>query len=156
MIKDLGLLKYLLAIEVLKNENGLCLSQRKYCLELLCNYGLLAYKPAATPLQYNVVLSYDESDNDKFISNITEYQKIVGKLIYLLITRPGILYVVPCLSHHMHAPLQSHFFVALMVLRYLKNAPGTGVQFNKGKGNSLYAFYDANWAKFPVPRKFVS
>ncbi|GJY04161.1 ribonuclease H-like domain-containing protein [Tanacetum coccineum] len=50
MIKDLGLLKYFLGIEVLENENGLCLSQRKYCLELLSEYGLLACKPAATPL----------------------------------------------------------------------------------------------------------
>ncbi|GJZ88294.1 ribonuclease H-like domain-containing protein [Tanacetum coccineum] len=50
MIKDLGLLKYFLGIKVLENENGLCLSQKKYCLELLSEYGLLACKPAATPL----------------------------------------------------------------------------------------------------------
>ncbi|GJX35478.1 ribonuclease H-like domain-containing protein, partial [Tanacetum coccineum] len=50
LIKDLGLLKYFLGIEVLENENGLCLSQRKYCLELLSEYGLLACKPVATPL----------------------------------------------------------------------------------------------------------
>ncbi|GKC78439.1 ribonuclease H-like domain-containing protein [Tanacetum coccineum] len=64
MIKDLGLLKYFIGIEVLENESGLCLSQRKYCLELLCEYGLLACKPAATPLQQNVVLSHVDSDND--------------------------------------------------------------------------------------------
>ncbi|GJR28422.1 ribonuclease H-like domain-containing protein [Tanacetum coccineum] len=51
MIKDLGQLKYFLGIEVLEIESGLCLSQRKYCLELLNKYGLLACKPAATPLQ---------------------------------------------------------------------------------------------------------
>ncbi|GJT21426.1 ribonuclease H-like domain-containing protein [Tanacetum coccineum] len=46
-----------------------------------------------------------ESENDKFLLNMT--------------------------SRHMHAPLQSHFTAALRVLRYLKNAPGTGVQFHK-------------------------
>nr|GEY84245.1 ribonuclease H-like domain-containing protein [Tanacetum cinerariifolium] len=50
-IKYLGLLRYFLGIEVLENENGLCLSQRKYCLELLSEYGRLACKPAANPLQ---------------------------------------------------------------------------------------------------------
>ncbi|GJS78019.1 ribonuclease H-like domain-containing protein [Tanacetum coccineum] len=55
-------------------------------------YGLLACKPAATPLQQNVMLSYEESESDKFLSNMTEYQKIVGKLIYLSITRPDISY----------------------------------------------------------------
>ncbi|GJX23687.1 ribonuclease H-like domain-containing protein [Tanacetum coccineum] len=63
MIKDFGLLKYFLGIEVLENKNGMCLSQKKYCLELLNEYGLLACKPTATSLQRNVVLNHEESDN---------------------------------------------------------------------------------------------
>ncbi|GJR77273.1 ribonuclease H-like domain-containing protein [Tanacetum coccineum] len=125
MIKNLGLLKYFLGIEVLENKNGLCLSQIKYYLELLSEYGLLACKPAATPLQKNVVLNHEEFENDKFLPSMTEHQKIVGRLIYLSITRLDISYVVHCLSHHMHAPLQSHFTAALRVLRYIKNAPST-------------------------------
>ncbi|GJY13199.1 putative RNA-directed DNA polymerase [Tanacetum coccineum] len=143
-------------IEVLENKNGMCLSQRKYCLELLSEYGLLACKPDATPLQQNVVLGYEESQSDKFLSNMSEYQKIVGKLIYLSITRPDISYDVHCLSQHMHAPLQSHFNAALRVLRYLKNASGTGVQFDKGNSFSLHAFLDADYAKCPKTRKSVS
>ncbi|GJV89059.1 ribonuclease H-like domain-containing protein [Tanacetum coccineum] len=146
----------ILGIEVLENKNGLCLSQRKYCLELLSEYGLLACKPVATPLQQNVVLSYEESDNDKFLPNMLEYQKIIGKLIYLSITRPDISYAVHCLSQHMHSPLQSHFTAALRVLRYLKSAPGTGIQFYKGSSFSLHAFSDADWAKSPKTRKSVS
>ncbi|GJW09940.1 ribonuclease H-like domain-containing protein [Tanacetum coccineum] len=34
-IKDLGKLKYFLRIDVLETDQGLCLSQRKYCLDLL-------------------------------------------------------------------------------------------------------------------------
>ncbi|GJV76543.1 ribonuclease H-like domain-containing protein [Tanacetum coccineum] len=128
--------EYEIGIEVLENKNGLCLSQRKYCLELLSEYGLLACKPAATPLQQNVVLSFEESKNDKFLPSMTKYHKIVGKLIYLSITRHDISYVVHCLSHHMHVPLQSHFTAVLRVLRYLKNTP--------------------DWAKCPKTRKFVS
>ncbi|GJV08190.1 ribonuclease H-like domain-containing protein [Tanacetum coccineum] len=123
---------------------------RKLCLELLSEYVLLACKPAATPLQQNVVLNHEEYDNDKFfLPNI----KIVGKLIYLSITRPDISYTVHCLSQHMHAPFQSHFTVAVRVLRYLKNALGTGVQFYKGKGLNLHAFSDADWAKCPKTGK---
>ncbi|GJV14884.1 ribonuclease H-like domain-containing protein [Tanacetum coccineum] len=43
-IKDLGKLKYFLGIKVLDNNDGICLSQRKYYLELLYEYGLLAAK----------------------------------------------------------------------------------------------------------------
>ncbi|GJS57516.1 ribonuclease H-like domain-containing protein [Tanacetum coccineum] len=43
-IKDLGKLKYFLGIKVLDNNDGICLSQRKYYLELLYEYDLLAAK----------------------------------------------------------------------------------------------------------------
>nr|GEX32851.1 ribonuclease H-like domain-containing protein [Tanacetum cinerariifolium] len=68
MIKDLGQLKYFLGIKVLENKSGMCLSQRKYYLELLSEYGLLACKRAATPLQQNVVLSYEKSKTTSAIS----------------------------------------------------------------------------------------
>ncbi|GJZ05757.1 ribonuclease H-like domain-containing protein [Tanacetum coccineum] len=44
MIKDLGVLKYFLGIEILPTDFGLCLSQRKYCLELLHEFGLLGMR----------------------------------------------------------------------------------------------------------------
>ncbi|GJX31157.1 ribonuclease H-like domain-containing protein [Tanacetum coccineum] len=47
-------------------------------------------------------------------------------------------------SQHIHAPLQSHFTAALRVLRYLKNAPRTGVHLHKGKSDNLCAYSDAD------------
>ncbi|GJW19043.1 ribonuclease H-like domain-containing protein, partial [Tanacetum coccineum] len=63
-IKDLGELKFFLGIKVLKMKNGLCLNQRKYYIDLLHEYGLLACKPIATPMPENGVLSHKETDND--------------------------------------------------------------------------------------------
>ncbi|GKB88516.1 hypothetical protein Tco_0960788, partial [Tanacetum coccineum] len=59
-------------------------------------------------------------------------------------------------ANNMHAPLQFQFTAALRVLRYLKNAPGTGVLFYKGNSLSLHAFSDADWAKCPKTRNYVS
>ncbi|GJV52458.1 ribonuclease H-like domain-containing protein [Tanacetum coccineum] len=65
-IKDLGKLKYFLGIEVLDNKYGIYLSQRKYCLELLHEFSLLAAKHADTPLPENATLNHIESDDDHF------------------------------------------------------------------------------------------
>ncbi|GJT78965.1 putative RNA-directed DNA polymerase [Tanacetum coccineum] len=155
-IKDLGELKFFLGIEVVKIKNGLCLNQRKYCIELLYEYGLLACKPVATPMPENGILANKETDNDKPLKDITSYQKIVGKLIYLCNTRPDIAYYVHCLSQHMHFPLQSHFEAALRVLRYLKSAPGAGIRYSKTNSRSVCTYADSDWAKCKMIRKSVS
>ncbi|GKA19291.1 ribonuclease H-like domain-containing protein [Tanacetum coccineum] len=152
-IKDLGELKFFLGIEVLKIKNGLCLNQRKYCIELLHEYGLLACKPVATPMPENGILPHKETENDKLLKNITSYQKIVGKLIYLCNT---IAYSVHCLSQHMHSPLQSHFEAALRVLRYLKTARGAGIIYTKSSISSISTYADYDWAKCKMTRRTVS
>ncbi|GJV07112.1 ribonuclease H-like domain-containing protein [Tanacetum coccineum] len=156
LIKDLGILKYFLGIEIVENDLGLCMSQRKYCLELLHEYGLLAARPVDIPLLENTILSFEETKDDKYLSDFTTYQKLVGKLIYLTNTRPDISYAVHCLSQHMHNPLQSHFKAALRVLRYLKGSPGCGIQFYKHSDLKLKAYADADWAKCPKTRRSVT
>ncbi|GJT21334.1 ribonuclease H-like domain-containing protein [Tanacetum coccineum] len=73
---------------------GICLNQRKYCLELIDEFGLLAGKPSNFPMQPNISLTSKPSDTDPLLDNVTEYQKLIGKLIYLTTTRPDIAYTV--------------------------------------------------------------
>ncbi|GJS04560.1 ribonuclease H-like domain-containing protein [Tanacetum coccineum] len=129
------------------------MTQRKCCLEMLYEYGLLAARPVDIPLPENSVLCFKESKNDKYLNDFTSYQKLMGKLIYLTNTRPDISYAVHCLSQHMHSPLQSHFKATLRVLRYLKGSPGCGIQFNNKSDLKLMAFVDADWA---MTRKSVT
>ncbi|GJZ41076.1 ribonuclease H-like domain-containing protein [Tanacetum coccineum] len=52
-IKNIGKLKYFLGIEVLDIDNGISLTQRKYCTEFLTEFGMLACKPCSTPIEVN-------------------------------------------------------------------------------------------------------
>ncbi|GKD53707.1 ribonuclease H-like domain-containing protein, partial [Tanacetum coccineum] len=150
LIKDLGELKYFLGIEVLKSDNGLCMTQRKYCLELLHEYGLLAAKPVDIPFLENTILCHVETDKDKFLNNFTSYQKLVWKFIYLTHTRPDINYLVYCFSQHMYSPLQSHFKAALRVLRYFKADFQTADVFTKCLGVIQHRLFCKNLGLFDM------
>nr|XP_043625611.1 uncharacterized mitochondrial protein AtMg00810-like [Erigeron canadensis] len=152
-IKDLGRLKYFLGIEVINCENGICLSQRKYCLELLNEFGLLGCKPITTPLEQNLTF---KNDSSKPLEIISAYQKLIGKLIYLTLTRPDICYAVQCLSQFMHAPTQQHLIAGFRILRYLKSSPGNGLYIVKSETLNLRGYSDADWARCLMTRRSVS
>ena len=48
-IKDLGLLRYFLSVQVARNRNGISISQRTYVLDLLKETSMLGSKPTDTP-----------------------------------------------------------------------------------------------------------
>ncbi|KAM0052455.1 putative RNA-directed DNA polymerase [Helianthus debilis subsp. tardiflorus] len=108
-IKDLGILKYFLGVEVVYDKSGLCLNQRKYCLELLAEFGYLGCKPVNTPIELSHIVNKRADSDRTELVDVTNYQKLIGKLIYLSITRPDISYAVQYLSQFMHKPLTAHF-----------------------------------------------
>lgn len=54
---------------------------------------------------------------------------MIGKLLYLSMTRPDIAYAVGVLSQFMQSPRAPHMAAAMRVLRYLKGCPGRGLYF---------------------------
>ena len=145
-IKDLGDLKYFLGIEVSRSQKGIAISQRKYTLEILKDGGILGAKPVNFPMEQNTKLS----DAGDLLNDPSQYRRLVGRLIYLTITRPDIMYSVYVLSRFMHAPRKPHMEAALRVLRYLKGAPGQGLFFSSQNDLSLRAFCDSDWAGCPM------
>ncbi|GJT02549.1 ribonuclease H-like domain-containing protein, partial [Tanacetum coccineum] len=120
LIKDLGKLKYFLGIEVLESKGNLYLTQRKYCSEVLVEFGMLACRPCGTPIEYkDSTTKSGKVVIDNPLNSINNYHKLVGKLIYLTHTRPDISYVVHVLSQIMHASLQSHLKIAFRVTQKL-------------------------------------
>jgi len=67
------------------------------------------------------------SCNRKALDDPSRYRRLVGLLIYLIITRPELCYLVHILSQIMQALLEEHMDAARRVLRYIKGIPGYGI-----------------------------
>nr|XP_016487056.1 PREDICTED: uncharacterized mitochondrial protein AtMg00810-like [Nicotiana tabacum] len=149
-IKDLGNLKYFLGIEVCRSAKGILLCQRKYALEVTAELGLSGAKPTITTMEQNkqlTIVEYDEHchlDNDPTLADVRSYQKLIGKLLYLTLTRPNIAYSVQTLSQFMQAPKQSHLEAAYRVVRYVKNEPGLGILMSAIGDMTLSAHCDSD------------
>ncbi|XP_042027229.1 uncharacterized mitochondrial protein AtMg00810-like [Salvia splendens] len=125
-MKDLGLLKYFLGIEVLRSKKGIFINQRKYILDLLAEIGMIDYSGRS------------KADQQGDIS------EVVGKLIYLSHTRPDIAYAVGVVSQSMHAPQEAHWEAVLRIVRYLKGTAKHGLMFEKHGHMEIHGFTDAD------------
>jgi hypothetical protein len=83
-------------------------------------------------------------DASFLLTDPTSYRCLIGKLIYLTITRPDLAYVVHTLSQFMDQPWQPHLDAAQRVLRYLKTSPGQGLFFPSSSDLRVKAFCDAD------------
>ncbi|GKE93249.1 uncharacterized mitochondrial protein-like protein, partial [Tanacetum coccineum] len=116
-IKDLGPLHYYLGIEFLRNATGLAISQRKYALELVTQAGLLDTKPSTIPLDLVLKLTMEGGEP---ISDPSIYRTLVGKLLYLTITKPGLSFSAQALSQFLQQPTTLHIKALIKVIRYVK------------------------------------
>lgn len=152
-IKDLGRLRYFLGIEIAMHPSGLFLCQRKYALDILAESGQLGARPATFPMEQRHSLRADSGD---LLPDPDRYRRLVGRLIYLTITRPDLCYAVHLLSQFMQSPRQPHWDAALRVLRYIKSSPGQGIFMPRPTSPHFQAFCDADWAGCPTTRRSIT
>lgn len=107
-------------------------------------------KPLKLPLDPNVKLHQDLGDP---LPHPVFYQQLVGKLIYLTLTRPDITFAVHLLSQFMHKPTSIHMQATKRVLRYLKTNPSQGILLPSSSTATLTAYCDSDWAGRPYSRR---
>ena len=105
-LKDLGILKYFLSLEVARSPSGIFLSQHKYVLGILADFGTLGSCPTSFPMEQDLKLTLEDG---VLLSDPSPYRILVGRLIYLTITRLDISFYINILSQFMQAPRDPHY-----------------------------------------------
>ena len=86
----------------------------------------------------------------------TLYKQIVGSLMYLIATRPDIMYSVSLISRYMESPKEIHLLAAKRILRYLQGTVNYGLFYKKSEKSDLFGFTDSDYAGDVEDRKSTS
>lgn len=73
-----------------------------------------------------------------------QYQRLVGKFIYLTHTRLDLPYVVSIISQFMYDPRVEHLQGMEKILQYIKTTPERGLLLHRGENLSLEVYADAD------------
>ncbi|XP_048491863.1 uncharacterized mitochondrial protein AtMg00810-like [Beta vulgaris subsp. vulgaris] len=145
-MKDSGNIRYFLGIEVDKSDASFFISQNKYVMNLLKEFHMPSAKGTKPPMDPQVKLL---ADSGEYLPDPTPYQHLIGKLIYLTITRLDIAFTVHTLSQFMNKPYASCKTCA----KIPKKLSRQGVLLASSSAVVLTAYLDSDWTGCPLSRK---
>jgi hypothetical protein len=150
---DLGKMRYFLGVEVLQSSKGIHLCQKKYAKDVLDRFGMKECNLVKNPIVPGSKLT--TKGGGKKV-NATQFKQLVGSLMYLMATRPDLMYSVCLISRYMADPIEEHLLAAKRVLRYLKGTLELSVFYAREGAIELFAFTNSDHAGDYNDRKSTS
>lgn len=111
-IKDLGELNFFLGLEIVRSQSGIHVCQKKFTLDLLAESRFIESKPVVTLMSSTCKLVKEGTAYE----DVGAYRRLIGKLLYLTISRPDNIYVVQQLSQFLNCPTVDHVTTAHRIL----------------------------------------
>ena len=143
-LKNMGAPYYFMGIELIPMNSSMFLSQHKYIKDVLEKFEMQDVKSSPTPLASTTTLMLHDGTPT---NNATQYQRIIGALQYLTLTRPGLSFSINKLSIFMHKPTSLHLPHLRRLLEYLKSTINFAIVIRKPHSFNMIAYTDANWGE---------
>lgn len=152
-MSDLGKMKYLLGVEVVQDEQGIFLNQRKYAEETMKKYGMEECNSVRNPIVPGQKLTKAGAGDEV---DPTVFKQLVGSLRYLTTTRPDLIYSVNLVSRYIKNPNKQHLLVAKRILRYVQGTQEFGIRYKHEGKKQLVGYVDSDYAGDSDDRKSTS
>jgi len=152
-ISMMGELNFFLGLQIKQTSNGTVIHQQKYIKELLKQFGMNSAKPIDTPISPSTKLIIDDGS-----PSVEEkiYRVMIGSLLYLTASRPGIVFSVGLCAGFQSMPKESYLKAVKRILRYLKHTLDFALRYLKGCNFDLVGYADADYVGFLVDGKSTS
>jgi len=110
-------------------------------------------KEAATPIASGCYLHTDEKG-----ANVdqTKYKGLIGSLLYLIASRPDIMFSMCLCTRYQANPKESHFMEVERILKYLKGTTKVGLWYPSEVSLNLVGYSDSDFAGCKLDRKITS
>ncbi|GKA10629.1 putative ribonuclease H-like domain-containing protein [Tanacetum coccineum] len=149
-MSSMGELTFFLRLQVKQKEEGIFISQDKYVAEILKKFDFMSVKTASTPTETQKPLTKDEEAADM---DVHLYRSMIGSLMYLIASRPDIMFAVCACSRFQVTPKTSHLHAVKRISRYLKGKPKLGLWYPRVSSFDLEAYSDSDYAGANLDRK---
>ncbi len=136
-MSNLGKFNCYFGVEFTNVNSNIFMGQHLYVDEMLRKFNKQDYRLSQTPMTKGLHLTTNMKTKEV---DAVEYHRMVGKLIYLINSRPNINFVVGVMSRFMAKPQQSHLKVVKHIFRYLKRTTNFGIFYQKGDSTIVKGF----------------
>ena len=106
-----------------------------------------------TPTSSSIKLDKDEKGKS---INFTMYRGMIGSLLYLIASRPDIMYSICLCSRFQSCPKESYLSAVKRILKYLKGTMDVDLWYLKNDNFKLIGFSDFDFSGCKVERKSTS
>nr|GEV90770.1 hypothetical protein [Tanacetum cinerariifolium] len=110
-------------------------------------------KSDSTPIDTEKPLLKDPDGTDV---DVHTYRSMIGSLMYLTSSRPGIMFVVCACAYFQVTPKASHFHAVKRMFRYLKGKPYLGLWYPKYSPFNLVSYSDSDYASASLDMKSIT
>nr|GEY52453.1 retrovirus-related Pol polyprotein from transposon TNT 1-94 [Tanacetum cinerariifolium] len=112
----MGEMTFFLGLQVNQSHSGIFINQSKYMHEILKKYGLNTCDTVVTLMDIK-----DKLDLDQIGTSIdaTKYRSMIGALMYLTSSRPGIVHATCVCARYLAHPTKKHLKEVKRIFRYL-------------------------------------